>query len=329
MVELGAYLESLARERPLFHSEADFQHALAWTIHAAQPGARVRLERPFTVDGDRINLDLLVELEGDRVAIELKYLTRRHAAVCHGERFELQQQSAHPLRRYDCWKDVARLEALLRAGHATVGYFVALSNDPYYWRPSQSQRDSMDLALRLDEGRVVAGQVLDWSPGTNPKTIANREAALPISGSYALRWADYGAPAEGSGSFRYLLLTVTGDGVAAPLVVTPTEPTPAPAPERPPPRERSSVPRAGTALREVRGKYAPLHHHLLGLTTRRWSTTFVELERVLGSKLPPSARNRREWWSNGGHYYANAWLHAGWRVAEVDQSAGQVTFTRQ
>lgn len=57
-----ALLPGLAGERPVFHSEADFQQALAWAVHVAHPGLRVRLEtRP--VRGT--HLDLLVSYPTD------------------------------------------------------------------------------------------------------------------------------------------------------------------------------------------------------------------------------------------------------------------------
>jgi len=38
-------LVSLSRDRPVFHSEKDFQFALAWKIHEMYPRAQVRLEK--------------------------------------------------------------------------------------------------------------------------------------------------------------------------------------------------------------------------------------------------------------------------------------------
>jgi hypothetical protein len=41
-------MNRLALRRPVFHSEADFQHGLAWQIQLDHPDARVRLEtRPL------------------------------------------------------------------------------------------------------------------------------------------------------------------------------------------------------------------------------------------------------------------------------------------
>lgn len=34
----------LAARRPIFHSEADFQHAFAWQVQIDHPDARIRLE---------------------------------------------------------------------------------------------------------------------------------------------------------------------------------------------------------------------------------------------------------------------------------------------
>jgi len=43
-VPLQQVLTVLAERRPVVHSEADFQHALAWEAHRLDPDLRVRLE---------------------------------------------------------------------------------------------------------------------------------------------------------------------------------------------------------------------------------------------------------------------------------------------
>lgn len=49
---------ALATRRPLFHSEADFQHELARELRARGLGRGVRLERPFDLP-ERLNVDLV------------------------------------------------------------------------------------------------------------------------------------------------------------------------------------------------------------------------------------------------------------------------------
>ena len=44
MLDIDGLMTGLAGTRKVFHSEADFQHALAWQIHEAMPESRIRLE---------------------------------------------------------------------------------------------------------------------------------------------------------------------------------------------------------------------------------------------------------------------------------------------
>jgi hypothetical protein len=62
--------------------------------------------------------------------------------------------------------------------------------------------------------------------------------------------------------------------------------------------------------------------------TRRMS--FMEIERVLGFKLPKSAYKHEAWWSNNatGHSHARAWLEFGWQTEALDLAGRQVTFRR-
>lgn len=59
--------------------------------------------------------------------------------------------------------------------------------------------------------------------------------------------------------------------------------------------------------------------------------TFGEIEEIIGEPLPPSARGRRQWWSNqqapGGHIQAESWMRAGFR-AFPSLAAERVTFRR-
>lgn len=81
-----------------------------------------------------------------------------------------------------------------------------------------------------------------------------------------------------------------------------------------------------------RGKYAPLFHHLERIKSAEWSTTFAEIERILGFSLPDSARLYRPWWANAeksGHSQAMAWSVAGWKTADVDLEGERLVFKRE
>jgi hypothetical protein len=88
-VSLPKILRALADHRPVFHSEADFQHTLAWEIHRSVPRAAVRLECPVKVPGRTkpLHVDVWIEQEGEAIVIELKYKTRTLQASERGELF--------------------------------------------------------------------------------------------------------------------------------------------------------------------------------------------------------------------------------------------------
>jgi hypothetical protein len=54
---------------------------------------------------------------------------------------------------------------------------------------------------------------------------------------------------------------------------------------------------------------------------------FSQLEEILGSRLPLSARVFRGWWANDlTHTQAKAWLAAGWKTGEVGIKDRRVQF---
>lgn len=58
---------------------------------------------------------------------------------------------------------------------------------------------------------------------------------------------------------------------------------------------------------------------------------FSEVEKALGSKLPPSAYDYQAWWSNYGgksHVQAKGWLDAGYETAQVDMTSQKLVFKR-
>lgn len=82
------------------------------------------------------------------------------------------------------------------------------------------------------------------------------------------------------------------------------------------------------------GKYEPLARHLSDFTGDAWDATFEQIEEILKSKLPPSARKYQAWWSNatkGGHSQAKSWIDADWVTVpgEIDLREGKIRFARK
>lgn len=206
MLEITELMKSLAEDRPIFHSEADFQHALAWHIHKRK-NCKVRLEYPFQEKGEnRKYLDIW--LPGMEIAIELKYGTRELEYRQGEEFFELRNQAAQDTLRYDFIKDIQRLEqATGPDGPAKTGVAVFLTNDPSYWRSPQ-KTNPVDAAFRLHKGKIEGGKNLDWAKETSPGTKKNREKAIKLKKSYELEWKVFSN--LNNQQFQYLAVEVAG-----------------------------------------------------------------------------------------------------------------------
>ena len=198
---LGA-MDRLSATRPIFHSEADFQHALAWQIQVEHPTARIRLE---TRPSRGIHLDGLVEVGRNRVAIELKYLAARFEGIVGGEQFDLPNQGAHVISRHDVVKDVMRVEQFIASGIADSGWVIALTNDGGYWRPG-SKQVPIDAMFRLHEGSEIAGS-MHWSVLAGAGTTRGRDQPLVLENLYSCGWRDYSSVSASNGrqvALRYL-----------------------------------------------------------------------------------------------------------------------------
>jgi hypothetical protein len=197
-------LASLSGRRPVFHSEADFQHALAWEFQLSSQTASIRIEQQTAGAGGRVHLDLLVKDGSHHVAIELKYKTKKTSISWKDEEFHLRNQSAQDLGRYDFLKDIARIERYVEAHPGSEGYAVLLTNDQTYWQESK-RMGSIDAAFRIHEGRAIAGD-LAWGPGASKGTMRTREPVIQISRTYNMAWHDFSRIEQQL--FRYVAVRV-------------------------------------------------------------------------------------------------------------------------
>ncbi len=76
-------------------------------------------------------------------------------------------------------------------------------------------------------------------------------------------------------------------------------------------------------------KYDPLIPFLSSARTQSVRMSFADIEKVLGTRLPPSKRHQA-WWSNNpsNNVMTKAWLAAGYRTEDVDVAGEKVTFAR-
>ena len=203
---LAGVLPTLAARRPIFHSEADFQLALAWEIQLQHLAASIRLEQRI-LDSPRVNLDVLVTFDDFRFGLELKYLRATTDVTIDGERFVL-VPGAGDLDRYDTIKDVVRLETLRKHDLIDAGAAIMLSNNPGFWQPSSTGRATGFDAFRMHDGATLAG-TRDWGASAGDGTRKGRELPHTLDGTYRPRWVPFSRVSRGtSGELRTLTLVV-------------------------------------------------------------------------------------------------------------------------
>ncbi len=203
------HLTELSKYRPIFHSEADFQHSFAWLIHQHNPDCGVRLEYPALLD-KRIYLDVLIQHQSFRIGIELKYKTKLFECNVNAEPYLLKNQAAEDIGRYDFLADIQRLEALVKKGDLTHAYAILLTNSSHYWR--KSIRVTVDKDFRIHESRIIEpNSLLSWSANASDGTRKNRENDIQMQAQYKFQWQNY-SEIEGYSKdniFRYLLVDIT------------------------------------------------------------------------------------------------------------------------
>lgn len=206
--QLQLWLAELRRDRPVFHSEADFQHALAWVAHKSDPSLQVRLETRLG-PGMRLDLQFSRPDLGTHFAVELKYLTAVWDGAWDSEEFHLLNHGAQDIRAYDAVKDIQRVEQFVTGRTGWIGAVVVLTNEPSYWqRPGHGRATNAD-AFRIYEGNLLTG-VRVWGPNTGAGTRKGRELDLDLKGEYVCRWSDYSHLDGARGRFRILHFAVQG-----------------------------------------------------------------------------------------------------------------------
>jgi hypothetical protein len=188
-LDIKKILEDLSLKRPLFHSEADFQHELAWEIHLQYPGAKLRLEKPSGNPEKKERIDIEVILNNQITMIELKYKKTKLEYNHIDEHFRLSNDGAQDITRYDFIKDILRLEEYIDRNPEAVGYAIILTNDDLYHRDSNGK---CSAAFFINEGRELKkGIEMNWHENTSIGTKKSREKGHVLSNDYNIKWEKY------------------------------------------------------------------------------------------------------------------------------------------
>ena len=96
------------------------------------------------------------------------------------------------------------------------------------------------------------------------------------------------------------------------------------------PATSTCKPHVAEATGQSCGKYTPLLQFLQRQTAKQIILTYAEVESILGFKLPKSAYTYTMWWNPKGHPHCQAWLRAGYNIADVGEMLRTqiITFNR-
>ncbi len=207
MLDIKTQMCELSKKRKVFHSEADFQFALAWQIQKSYPKANIRLEycpKEFA----NMHLDILVELDGKNYPIELKYKTNKLSIDLDGESYNLKTHAATSLVRYDVLFDVYRIESLKRElNEYEKGYTIFLTNVKSNWEEPKTSRKAMSQNFLIHNMQIIGGEI-DWSNNPSEGSTGSRER-FELEGKYTMVWSNYSElDKKKNNIFKYLLLEI-------------------------------------------------------------------------------------------------------------------------
>jgi hypothetical protein len=149
-------MSELAKRKQLYHNEYHFRAWLARIIDTMTPNSQMPiLEFAGFYPKKRDKLDMIFELNGKRVAVETKYVKGR---MGNGEPFEFEKDwyfapksgAANDITKYGLYRDIIRLESIVKHSNDTIGCCVLLTNSRPIWSPP-TKTDDNDFQFRLDQ----------------------------------------------------------------------------------------------------------------------------------------------------------------------------------
>gem|GEM_PF-2798363 len=212
-------------------------------------------------------------------------------------------------RTCDRWYVLSALHGLLEPGAVIAPYDLTLTDRSNAERAEWSRRVLAQIAEDLGDLR---GMVFEVYAGG-----AYRAHGL-LTG-LRQRGATVEVPAEGLSQGRQLAFYAGGPNGSAPRPWSDGEQLL---------EMRQRGPSGPGGVGTSGGAYGPLRCYLEERSPAAIAVTFAQIERILGRRLPASARRHRPWWGNSsvGHSHARAWLDAGYAVVAVDLQSERVTF---
>ena len=154
-----------------------------------------------------IHFDLIIKTKHDTILVEFKYLTALYEETVNDFNLQVKSHMAMDIRRYDCWKDISRIELFTKdkATKVDYGYFVLITNVPGFWKAST--RETFDLEFHLNEGAHAKG-LKSWKQGASEGTVRGREKPIYVLNDYYFGYKDFYDSKKKNGLFKSLIVPI-------------------------------------------------------------------------------------------------------------------------
>lgn len=205
MLDIHKLMNTLAAERPIFHSRKDFHSSIVETLTRIHPGCGVVPEFNHLED-DQSQLNVWVPALA--AEIRLRYATGYIRTHRQHESFALRHQGAQDRGRYSFLRDVERIERVVsEIPNVRSGVAVLLTNDHLYWQPP-TKLDPVDIDFRVHDGTILSG-TLNWTEEASEGTKESMDQPIVLQGAYEMEWRNYSdLRLDKNSQFRYLAIEV-------------------------------------------------------------------------------------------------------------------------
>lgn len=223
VADVADFLQSVNKSNRLFYNECDLQMALASKL-LLSPNKYANVYLEYFVPGSAVNkqmqnclldktkyksrdlyLDIVVEKYGKFFPIELKYKTaplnidiERFGETLQGIDV-LKNHGARDLGAYDFWRDVCRIESLIkRFDNIDNGIALFVSNDAGYWTLPADESKPNYMNFSMKDGRKHEKDKF-WIGNSS---MSPMRPSFSLDNEYETEWKSF------NNKFKYCLVMI-------------------------------------------------------------------------------------------------------------------------
>ena len=207
--KVNEVLSTLAKKDKFFVSEAHLQTEFIimakelYKDYEYYPELVPSIDKmPEEYSENDVHFDLLINANHQKVLIEFKYLAKEFSGTIDDMQIHGKSHFSLSKRRYDCWKDIERIEKFTYSNKTDIdyGYFILITNSSSLW--NKTKETSLDYEFHIEEGVHKAG-IKRWKDKISDDTKKKRYKPIEITKDYNFEYKEYSSP-----SFKQLVVEI-------------------------------------------------------------------------------------------------------------------------